>query len=37
MRIISKIKQSVKVGKLNQVFDFEKGETIHTENSYNIH
>jgi L-histidine Nalpha-methyltransferase len=34
MHIISKIKQSVKVGKLNQVFDFEKGETIHTENSY---
>ena len=34
MHIISKIKQRVKVGKLNQIFDFEEGETIHTENSY---
>lgn len=34
MHLISKVKQKVKVNKLNQVFDFEKGETILTENSY---
>ena len=34
MHLISKVKQKVKVIKLNQVFDFERGETIHTENSY---
>jgi L-histidine Nalpha-methyltransferase len=34
MHLLSKGKQKVKVNKLNQLFDFEKGETIHTENSY---
>ncbi len=34
MHLISKMKQKVKVNKLNQVFEFEKGETILTENSY---
>lgn len=34
MHILSKVKQKVKVNKLNQLFDFEKGETILTENSY---
>ena len=34
MHLISKVKQKVKVNKLNRVFDFEKGETILTENSY---
>ena len=34
MHLLSKVKQKVKVNKLNQLFDFEKGETILTENSY---
>jgi L-histidine Nalpha-methyltransferase len=34
MHLISKVKQKVKVNKLNRVFDFERGETILTENSY---
>jgi L-histidine Nalpha-methyltransferase len=34
MHLISKMKQKVKINKLNQVFHFEKGETILTENSY---
>jgi L-histidine Nalpha-methyltransferase len=34
MHLISKMKQKVKINNLNQVFDFEKGETILTENSY---
>ena len=34
MHLISKMKQKVKINKLNQVYVFEKGETILTENSY---
>lgn len=34
MHLLSKVKQKVKVNKINQLFDFEKGETILTENSY---
>ena len=34
MHLISKVQQTVKINKLNQAFDFEKGETILTENSY---
>ncbi|MFQ5628832.1 MAG: L-histidine N(alpha)-methyltransferase [bacterium] len=30
----SKIDQQVYIGELDQAFDFKKGETIHTENSY---
>jgi dimethylhistidine N-methyltransferase len=34
MHLLSKMKQKVKINKLNQGFVFEKGETILTENSY---
>lgn len=34
MRLISRCKQGVHVECLGQTFDFEKGEYIHTENSY---
>ena len=34
MHLLSKVKQKIKVNKINQLFDFEKGETILTENSY---
>ena len=34
MRLISRCDQGVYVGRLGQRFDFEKGEYIHTENSY---
>jgi dimethylhistidine N-methyltransferase len=34
MHLISKVKQKVKINKLNQVFVFKKGETILTEYSY---
>jgi dimethylhistidine N-methyltransferase len=34
MHLISKMKQKVKITTLNQVYVFEKGETILTENSY---
>ena len=34
MHLISKVKQNVKINKLNQVFVFKEGETILTEHSY---
>ncbi|HLN35279.1 MAG TPA: L-histidine N(alpha)-methyltransferase [Nitrososphaeraceae archaeon] len=34
MHLVSKIKQNVKIGKINKSFNFLKNESIHTENSY---
>jgi len=34
MHLVSKIRQSVKISKLNLTVHFDEGETIHTENSY---
>ncbi|MCZ6767042.1 MAG: L-histidine N(alpha)-methyltransferase [bacterium] len=34
MHLVSKARQSVKISKLTMTVRFEKGETIHTENSY---
>jgi L-histidine N-alpha-methyltransferase len=34
MHLISKMNQNIKIDRLNQVFNFEKGETILTEYSY---
>lgn len=34
MHLVSKRKQRVYVGKINETFDFVEGETIHTESSY---
>lgn len=34
MHLVSKRRQSVTIDKLNETFEFDEGETIHTENSY---
>lgn len=34
MHLVSKRRQSVHVGRIDETFDFAKGETIHTENSH---
>ena len=34
MHLVSRIKQSVRVDALDRAFEFEKGESIHTESSY---
>ena len=34
MHLVSLVKQSINIRKINQTFNFQKDETIHTENSY---
>jgi len=34
MHLVSLVRQSINIRKINQTFNFEKDETIHTENSY---
>lgn len=34
MHLVSTVNQSINIRKLNKSFNFQKGETIHTENSY---